>query len=72
MAATKTTIGIGAQYHLTDSVGNHLVIKQGPVRPGAVQTLVMSVGGSMLELSQQNTVDLVAVFTTFANTGQVS
>jgi hypothetical protein len=70
--AVKTSIGIGAQYHLTDSQGNHLVIKQGPTRPGPTQTLVMAVGGSALELSQQNAVDLVAVFTTFANTGQVS
>jgi hypothetical protein len=72
MAATKTVIGAGAQYHVSDFNNNHIAVAQGPQRDGAVRTLTISAGGLVVELTQQNVSDLLAALTAFANNGLVT
>jgi hypothetical protein len=73
LAAVKTSIGITPVYHVSNADNLHVSIGQGPNRvAGTVKTVTLSSGGNMIELTQSNVSDLLAMLASFSSSGVVS
>ena len=73
MSAVKTLIGVTPVYHVANADNLHVSIGQGPNRvAGTVKTVTISSGSNMIELTQGNVSDLLAMLSAFSASGMVS
>jgi hypothetical protein len=73
MSAVKTVIGVTPVYHVSNADNLHVSIGQGPNRvAGTVKTVTISSGSNMIELTQGNVSDLLAMLSAFSASGMVS
>jgi hypothetical protein len=73
MAAGKTATNQGTVYSVTDPHGNLVKITQGQAAfITGTPTMVITIGGTSMALTQGNVTDLLAAFTTFSVRGVVA